>query len=56
MIALAGLGDGDRGFKEDAAYLLFDEARLLEGDRPADARLFADRLGRVLGRGLRGTA
>jgi molecular chaperone HtpG len=56
VIALAGLGDGDRGFKEDAAYLLFDEARLLEGDRPADARLFADRLGRVLGRGLRGTA
>ncbi len=54
VIALAGLGEGDRGFKEDAAYLLFDEARLLEGDRPADARLFADRLGRVLGRGLRG--
>jgi molecular chaperone HtpG len=56
VIALAGLGEGDRGFKEDAAFLLFDEARLLEGDRPADARLFADRLGRVLGRGLRGTA
>jgi molecular chaperone HtpG len=56
VIALAGLGEGDRGFKEDAAYLLFDEARLLEGDRPADARLFADRLGRVLGRGLRGSA
>jgi molecular chaperone HtpG len=56
VVALAGLGEGDRAFKEDAAHLLFDEARLLEGDRPADARLFADRLGRVLGRGLRGAA
>jgi molecular chaperone HtpG len=53
VVAFAELGDGERAFKEDAAFLLFDEARLLEGDRPADARLFADRLGRVLKRGLR---
>jgi molecular chaperone HtpG len=32
---------------------LFDEARVLDGERPADARQFSDRLGRVLGRGLR---
>ncbi len=53
IVALSTLGDSDRGFKEDAAHLLFDEARLLDGDRPADARLFSDRLARVLARGLR---
>jgi molecular chaperone HtpG len=53
VAALAALGDSDRAFKEDAAHLLFDEARVLDGERPADARLFSDRLARVLGRGLR---
>ena len=53
IVALAALGEGERGFKEDAAHLLFDEARLRDGDRPADARLFSDRLARVLERGLR---
>jgi molecular chaperone HtpG len=53
VVALAKLGDGERTFKEDAAHLLFDEARVLDGERPADARQFSDRLGRVLGRGLR---
>jgi molecular chaperone HtpG len=53
VVALAKLGDADRAFKEDATHLLFDEARVLDGERPADARLFSDRLGRVLGRGLR---
>ena len=38
------LGDGDNSFKEDAAHLLFDEARVLEGDRPADAKAFSARL------------
>ncbi len=53
VIALAELGDDERAFKEDAAQLLFDEARLLDGDRPADARSFSDRLARVLARGAR---
>ncbi len=52
VVALAGLGDNERSFKEDAAHLLLDEARVLDGERPADARLFCERLGRVLGRGL----
>jgi len=52
IVSLAALGDGDRTFKEDAVHLLFDEARVLDGERPADARLFSDRLARVLGRGL----
>jgi len=53
IAALAALGDADRAFKEDAAHLLYEEARLLDGDRPADVRSFSDRLGRVLKRGLR---
>ncbi|HEX4408649.1 MAG TPA: molecular chaperone HtpG [Xanthobacteraceae bacterium] len=53
ITALAELGEADRTFKEDTAHLLFDEARVLEGDRPADARQFSDRLARVLERGLR---
>jgi molecular chaperone HtpG len=52
IVALAALGDGDQAFKEDAAHLLFDEARVLDGERPADARQFSDRLARVLRRGL----
>jgi molecular chaperone HtpG len=56
VMALAALGDSERSFKEDAAHLLFDEARVLDGDRPTDARLFSDRLARVLGRGVRPAA
>ena len=52
IVALAGLGESERTYKEDAAHLLFEEARLLDGDRPANARQFADRLSRVLARGV----
>ncbi len=55
VVALAALGERDQGFREDAAHLLFDEARLLDGERPVDARSFSDRLARVLERGLRQT-
>jgi molecular chaperone HtpG len=50
VVALAALGDDERTLKEDAAHLLLDEARVLEGDRPADAKLFSERLARVLGK------
>jgi molecular chaperone HtpG len=50
VAALAALGDDERTLKEDAAHLLLDEARVLEGDRPADAKLFSERLARVLGK------
>jgi molecular chaperone HtpG len=53
IVSLSGLGEDDKRFKDDAAYLLLDEARVLDGERPADARGFSDRLARVLGRGLR---
>jgi molecular chaperone HtpG len=48
VVALAGLGGDQRTLKEDAIYLLLDEARVLEGDRPADPRAFSERLARVL--------
>ena len=50
VTALAKLGDADKALKEDAAHLLHDEARVLDGEPPVDARAFADRLARVLGR------
>ena len=56
VTALAALGDGEQGFKADAAHLLLDEARVLDGERPTDARQFSDRLARVLERGLRAPA
>ena len=52
VVALAALGDDDLGFKQDAAHLLFDEARVLDGERPADARMFCERLARILTRSL----
>jgi molecular chaperone HtpG len=50
VVALAKLGEDEKALKEDAAHLLFDEARVLDGERPNDPRAFADRLARVLGR------
>ena len=52
VVALASLGEDDLAFKQDAAHLLFDEARVLDGEPPADARTFCDRLGRLLARSL----
>jgi molecular chaperone HtpG len=50
--AVAALGDGERAFKQDVAHLLLDEARVLDGERPADARMFCDRLARLIARSL----
>jgi molecular chaperone HtpG len=52
VVALAGAAD--ENFKTDAAHLLLDEARILDGERPADARAFSERLAKVLSRGLAG--
>jgi molecular chaperone HtpG len=49
---LAALGEDDRTFKEDAAHLLLDQARVLDGDRPVDAKKFGERLARLMQRGL----
>ncbi len=50
IVSLSATADG--AFKTDAVHLLFDEARVLDGERPADARAFSDRLARVLKQGL----
>ncbi|RUW44843.1 molecular chaperone HtpG [Mesorhizobium sp. M8A.F.Ca.ET.021.01.1.1] len=50
--ALASLGDDEQAFKDDAAHLLYDEARVLDGDKPADARAFSERLARLIARGI----
>jgi molecular chaperone HtpG len=52
VAALAGLGEDENAFKEDAAHLLYDEARVLDGERPNDAKAFSDRLARLMTRGL----
>jgi molecular chaperone HtpG len=52
IVALAELGEDEKGFKEDAAHLLFDQARVLDGDRPNDAKGFSERLARLIDRGL----
>jgi len=38
----------DGALREDATRLLLDQARVLDGDKPADPRAFADRLSRLL--------
>jgi len=52
VAALAQLGDDEKSFKEDAAYLLYDEARVLDGERPSDAKSFSDSLARLITRSL----
>ena len=52
IVGLVGLSPDARAVKDDAVHLLFDEARVLDGERPADARNFSDRLAQVLERGL----
>jgi molecular chaperone HtpG len=46
---LSGLGSDDQRLREDAAYLLFDEARIADGELPLDPRAFSARLGRIIG-------
>jgi molecular chaperone HtpG len=41
---------GDTALFEDAVWLLFDEARVMDGEAPHDAAAFAARLIRVLGK------
>jgi molecular chaperone HtpG len=44
--------DGDKGELADMAWLLFDQARILDGDAPSDTAAFASRLGAVMRKGL----
>ncbi|MBV1692500.1 molecular chaperone HtpG [Novosphingobium sp. G106] len=49
---LSALGEDEEGLREDAAHLLFDEARVADGELPVDPRAFSARLGRILLRGI----
>ena len=46
---LGELGDDQDALREDAARLLFDEARIADGELPIDPRGFSTRLARVIG-------
>ncbi|WP_414472136.1 molecular chaperone HtpG [Microvirga sp. M2] len=50
VVALADLGEDQQALREDAAHLLLDEARILDGELPADAKAFSQRLARVMRR------
>ncbi len=53
VIALdAQASAGDRSLFEDAVWLLFDEAKLMDGEAPHDSAAFAGRLTRILGKAL----
>ncbi len=53
IVALASLGDDEQALREDAAHLLLDEARILDGELPVDAKTFSQRLARVMQRCVR---
>jgi len=50
VVALANLSEDQQALREDAAHLLLDEARILDGELPADAKAFSQRLARVMRR------
>jgi molecular chaperone HtpG len=52
VTALAERTESDPTLLDDAAHLLLDEARILDGEVPADPKGFSERLARVMRRGL----
>ena len=52
VTALAAVADG--ALRSDVAHLLLDTARVLDGERPADANAFAERLNRLMTRSFGG--
>ena len=53
ILALAKLGGGDLAFRQDVVHLLYDEARVLDGDKPTDPKAFSERMARVIARSIR---
>ena len=53
VTALAAHPKSEMGFREDAVQLLLDEARILDGEKPADPKAFSERLARVMERALK---
>ncbi|MBO1908810.1 hypothetical protein J4G37_28530 [Microvirga sp. 3-52] len=46
IVAQGFVGDGEKILREDAAYLMLDEALILDGELPVDAEAFSQRLHR----------
>lgn len=55
ILALAKLGDEDLPFRQDMVHLLYDEARILDGDKPKDAKVFSQRISTLIERSLAAT-
>ncbi|BAI97489.1 chaperone protein HtpG [Sphingobium sp. TA15] len=53
LIARLGTLAEDSALREDAARLLLDEARIADGELPADPRAFSGRLARMIGGAIR---
>lgn len=53
LVTALASASGDDSFREDAARLLYDEARILDGELPTSTHDFSERLMRVLQRGLK---
>ncbi len=56
VIALAGLGEGEQKLQGRRRAFVVRRGAAADGEHPADAKLFSDRLARVLERGLRPTS
>ncbi len=56
LAGLAAEGDGSKDALIEAAFLLLDQARILEGEPVADASAFARRMTAMMERGLAGTS
>ncbi|OLP42699.1 molecular chaperone HtpG [Rhizobium oryziradicis] len=50
--AIASAGSSP-ALQQDAVHLLYDQARILDGDKPADPRAFAERMGRLFEKALK---
>ncbi len=55
ILALAKLSDEDLPFRQDMVHLLYDEARILDGDKPKDAKVFSQRISTLIERSLAAT-
>ncbi|MCO5089958.1 molecular chaperone HtpG [Bosea sp. (in: a-proteobacteria)] len=51
-LVAAFAGARDEALRGDVAHLLLDSARLLDGERPEDAKAFSERLNRLIARSL----
>ncbi|MBB4954807.1 molecular chaperone HtpG [Agrobacterium vitis] len=53
LIKAIAHADNSPALQQDAVHLLYDQARILDGDKPADPRAFAERMGRLFEKALK---